>query len=188
MDNRNLLIRSACHLFANRGYDAVGVQELVENVGVTKPTLYHYFGSKEGLFCSILETYLEPFTNQLIKTSIYKGDIVSSLERIARIYFDFAREESQFFRLWMTVRFNPPQSISYQAIAPYLNNHHKIISDFFVQAAQQHGNMLGRQKTYSISFLGMIFTFATLALQDELPINEQLVYSAVHQFMYGIFS
>jgi TetR/AcrR family transcriptional regulator len=188
MDNRSLFIRSACQLFANRGYDAVGVQELVDNVGVTKPTLYHYFGSKEGLFSSILETYLVPFTNQLINACIYRGDIVASLENITRIYFDFAREESAFFRLWMTVRYTPPQSTTYQAIFPYLRNHHKIVSDFFINASQQHGNMRGRHNTYSISFLGMIFTYATMALQDELPIDEHLVFSAVHQYMYGIFS
>ena len=36
-------------LFAERGYDATSVREIVEAAGVAKPTLYYYFRSKEGL-------------------------------------------------------------------------------------------------------------------------------------------
>ena len=32
--------------FMPRGYDAVGVQEIAQKAGITKPTLYYYFGSK----------------------------------------------------------------------------------------------------------------------------------------------
>ena len=49
MDNRELLLNTALELFHAKGYDAVGVQEIVEKAGVTKPTLYYYFGSKLGL-------------------------------------------------------------------------------------------------------------------------------------------
>ena len=49
MDNREAILSEALHLFYVRGYDAVGVQEIVDAAGVTKPTLYYYFGSKKGL-------------------------------------------------------------------------------------------------------------------------------------------
>ncbi len=49
MDNRERLLQCALDLFADRGYDAVGVQEIVDTAGVTKPTMYHYFGSKHQL-------------------------------------------------------------------------------------------------------------------------------------------
>lgn len=188
MDNRNLLLRNACRLFANRGYDAVGVQEIVENIGLTKPTLYHYFGSKQGLFSAVLEFYLDPFLSTLEGKCIYKKDVVNSLEQIAGHYFEFARTEPAFFRLWMTIRFSPPQSSTYQAIIPFQEKQQKLISNFFEEAAQQHGNMKGRQNAYAISFLGMLFAYSTLALQEEMPLDHQLVYNAVHQFMHGIFS
>ena len=54
MDNRQLIIEKALELFCARGYDAVGVQEIAEQSGITKPTLYYYFGSKQGLMETIL--------------------------------------------------------------------------------------------------------------------------------------
>ena len=62
-DNRTGLLHSALTLFATRGYDAVGVQEIVENAGVTKPTLYHYFGNKLGLLETLLEENLHSNNN-----------------------------------------------------------------------------------------------------------------------------
>ena len=48
MDNREKILQCAEELFYSRGYDAAGVQEIVEMAGVTKPTLYYYFGRQAG--------------------------------------------------------------------------------------------------------------------------------------------
>src|SRR3954465_12240271 len=36
-------------VFAEQGYGAVSMEEIAERVGLSKPMLYEYFGSKEGL-------------------------------------------------------------------------------------------------------------------------------------------
>jgi AcrR family transcriptional regulator len=54
-DTRESLIKQAARLFAERGYDAVSVREIVEAAGVTKPALYYYFGNKEGLARAVLD-------------------------------------------------------------------------------------------------------------------------------------
>ena len=42
----------ARRLFAQRGYAATGMDDVAHACGVTKPMLYAYFGSKEGLFAA----------------------------------------------------------------------------------------------------------------------------------------
>ena len=44
------MLAVALPLFARRGYHAVSVDEVAAGAGVTKPMVYAYFGSKEGLF------------------------------------------------------------------------------------------------------------------------------------------
>jgi len=61
MSNRETILACALQLFSARGYDAVGVQEIVEAVGIQKPTLYHYFGSKAGLLHSLLARFCPTF-------------------------------------------------------------------------------------------------------------------------------
>ncbi|MGQ0846933.1 MAG: TetR/AcrR family transcriptional regulator [Sporichthyaceae bacterium] len=48
-----LMLDVAEELFAE-GYQAASMDEIAARVGVSKPMLYHYFGSKEGLFLACL--------------------------------------------------------------------------------------------------------------------------------------
>jgi AcrR family transcriptional regulator len=54
-DTRSAILREAATLFAVRGYDAVSVREIVQAAGVTKPSLYYHFGSKEGVAQALIE-------------------------------------------------------------------------------------------------------------------------------------
>jgi TetR/AcrR family transcriptional regulator len=54
--SRQRLLQSAAEIFDRKGYASSSVREIVEHAGVTKPVLYYYFGSKEGLLLAILET------------------------------------------------------------------------------------------------------------------------------------
>lgn len=49
VDNRQRLIDATIEIINVSGEDAVRVADVVDRVGVTKPTLYHYFGDREGL-------------------------------------------------------------------------------------------------------------------------------------------
>ena len=47
------IIAAAVTLFAERGFDATAVQQIVDRAEVTKGALYHYFDSKDELLYEI---------------------------------------------------------------------------------------------------------------------------------------
>lgn len=49
------LIEVACAIFTRDGYANAATEEIVHEAGVTRGALYHHFGSKEGLFKSVLQ-------------------------------------------------------------------------------------------------------------------------------------
>lgn len=56
---RRAILRAAAGLFAQRGYDAVSVREIVEAAGITKPALYYHFGNKEGVALAVMRGLME---------------------------------------------------------------------------------------------------------------------------------
>ena len=53
-DQKQRIRRKAARLFAENGYDATGIQELSESVGLGRGALYHHIGSKEQLLFDII--------------------------------------------------------------------------------------------------------------------------------------
>ena len=52
---RQLLLERAKQLFAERGFDAVSIDLVLQEARVSKGALYHHFGGKEVLFAAVLE-------------------------------------------------------------------------------------------------------------------------------------
>ncbi len=188
VDNRKTLLDRALSLFSQRGYDAVSVQEVVQAVGVTKPTLYHYFDSKRGLLDALIKREEGRLLMQILKASIYQGDLVYTLEKIVAAYFKISKDHPVFYRMQIAMMFAPPESEANQAIRPFINQQVEILEEVFIQASMDHGNLRGRHKSYAAGLLGMINAIIELYLNDELALMEETVYQTVHQFMYGIFS
>jgi AcrR family transcriptional regulator len=54
-ERRDLIERAAARLFAERGYTATTVEDIVAEAGVSKPMLYRHFESKKELHMKLLE-------------------------------------------------------------------------------------------------------------------------------------
>jgi TetR/AcrR family transcriptional regulator len=188
MDNRSALLKCALDLFAARGYDAVGVQEVVEAAGITKPTLYHYFGSKQGLLQALLSEHFERLNAQVRQAAEYHGDLTLSLTELARAYFGFAREHRTYYRLQLSFWFAPRESEAFKLVAELNQQQYHLVEEMFVQAVKEHGNMRGRHRAYATTFIGLINTYIGMWLNGYVELDEHLVYNAVHQFEHGIYS
>jgi len=188
MDNRSNILGHALHLFASRGYDAVGVQEIVDAAGITKPTLYHYFGSKLGLLNTLLEEHFTVLHQAVERAADYNHDLPLTLNRTTAAYFQYARENRLFYRLQLSSWFAPPDGEAFKATTRYHERQHRLLEGLFIQAANDHGNMKGRHRAYAATFLGTINTYIGLWLNGYVELDDTLVYKAVHQYMHGIYS
>ncbi len=187
-DNRMTLLECALELFAERGYDAVGVQEICAAAGVAKPTLYHYFGSKRGVLDALVGERWAPFVAELAGAAEYTGDLPRTLEQVVGLSFGFAAREPVLCRMLLALWFAAPGSEAVSAVAALHAERLQILEELFVWAARDHGNMRGRERTYAATLLGMIHTHIALALNHQIKLDDEVVHQAVHQFSHGIYS
>ncbi len=189
LDNRTNILDCALRLFAARGYDAVGVQEICEAAGVTKPTLYHYFGSKRGLLEALVADRGGPLIRRLAKAAAsYNGNLSLSFHRIIETYFQFAAQEAILYRMLLMLWFAVPNDEAFDVVAAFNAEQQRIVEELFERAVPDYGNMRGRQRVYAATFIGMINTYIGLALNKHIELDDAVVRQAIQQFSYGIYS
>lgn len=187
-DARERLLETALDLFTRRGYDAVGIQAIVETAGVTKPTLYHHFGSKRGVLEAIRRRIEEALFDALGEALEYRGDMPRTLEEIVASILRFAGERPRELRLLLALQHGPVESEARSVVWPFVERLATEIRRVFTAAVGDHGNMAGRELPYTASFLGVCFTYAELLLDGQVEPAPDLAYRIMHQFSHGIYS
>lgn len=122
---RERLLLSALDIFNERGYAPSSVREIVEAAGVTKPMLYYYFGSKEGIYMELMAKPVAVLEKILAETVQEK---LSARERVMRLYegiFLLFMGNLKIARLMYSIYYGPPQG------APFIDfeGHHLKIRD-----------------------------------------------------------
>ena len=60
--DRDAALEKAMLLFWDRGFESVGTRELCTAMGISPPSLYHAFGSKQRLFEEVVSSYSDRYT------------------------------------------------------------------------------------------------------------------------------
>lgn len=79
---RASILAAALELFAEQGYDATSVNEVVVRAGVTKGALYHYFAAKEDLLYEIYRGHLDQQMADLGEILTSGHDPAAALHRV----------------------------------------------------------------------------------------------------------
>lgn len=83
-ENARRILDEGWRLFQQKGYRGVSVDELCQQCGLTKPTLYYYFGDKENLFVQVLRHRLHGFREVIEQP----GPLAERLQRVVVAILD----------------------------------------------------------------------------------------------------
>lgn len=89
--DRDMAVTQALHLFWQHGYDATSLSQLKTNIGggITAPSFYAAFGSKQALFNEVMELYFNTHgrvTDSLFDTTLPPREAIElTLRRSAKM-------------------------------------------------------------------------------------------------------
>ena len=182
---RTALLEQSLRLFAAQGYEGVGVQQICNDAGVGKPTLYHYFGSKLGLLETLLRERLAPL-HEALERACALTPFDHALVALAEATFAFAREEPQLYRFYLTLWFAPAESEARQAAEEHHQRHFEAFDACFRAHEQASGHGLtGRHRLLAASFLGLVNNHIGIALNSFATLNARSAADTVAMFLNG---
>jgi AcrR family transcriptional regulator len=179
------IARSAAKLFAERGYDATSVREIVEAAGVAKPTLYYYFRSKEGLAQALLTVPLAGLVTTLRQQVTTEADPIRCMQRVLGAHYDFCRDDPDRARFIYGLLFGPMRSEVAGELEPF-----KADLASWTEAAVRRlaeAGLISRDRLDACcaAFRGLIVISTLDYLFGDKPLGQDLAIRQVHDVLHG---
>ena len=167
IDNKKeLILKTAEKMFANKGFDAASVDAIAREAGVNKALIYYYFDNKRAMLDALYENF---FSEAMAMKKHYtadftKLDILDSF--MMGISLDFMRKNSDKLKImWMEI----VKSTGANSEPLFLKKLHTLFGDAF-KALKKKGIKVKDEDTMFISgfFFGFIPLLGFFTLGDEM--------------------
>lgn len=97
MSRERQILDAAAKLFYERGFHAVGVDEIGERVGVTGPAIYRHFSGKDHLLATL---YHQALDELFLRIGPREDDPHAELEALIRAHAEFALEHRELLGIY----------------------------------------------------------------------------------------
>ena len=110
-ETRRQILRAALKRFANGGYAATSVQQIVGDARVSKPALYYHFRDKAGLFQALVSEAHDERLQVVQQAAARKSDVRGQLIEILAALFDYFHKNRDLTRIAFATAFAAPGEV-----------------------------------------------------------------------------
>jgi AcrR family transcriptional regulator len=96
---RERIFASALRHFSQKGFAATSLREVSEDAQTTKPMIYYYFGSKEGLYASIVRQILEEMADGIRNRLPAEAPVHEQVMGFCEAYLDHFLQQEEIIAL-----------------------------------------------------------------------------------------
>ena len=181
-ERREQLVDVGRKLFAEKGFEAVTIEEIASKAGVSKPVVYEHFGSKDGLYAVIVDREMNILLGS-ISDSLTARAPRALLEQATRALFDYIESREDGFRV--LVRDSP--------VAQNTGNFASLLRDVASQVDERLAKEFDRNSfpakfapMYSNMFVGIVALTGQWWLDVRKPKKDEVIAHVVNLAWNGI--
>lgn len=100
-DNRTFLLNAALHLFAGKGFDAVSVEAIRREAGLSNGSFFHLYPSKAALAADLLVTSVSAYQAALLAPLEKQPDAATGVAAIISAKLDWVSENPERARFML---------------------------------------------------------------------------------------
>lgn len=127
LNNREAILNAARVVFAELGYGATSVRDIIRKTGLASGTFYNYFKSKEEVFEAIMDDGMRRIRPRLKADRIRSRNFEEFIRNAFRTYFDYLASDRHTFQMirgnqpWLRVRMDTPEVLAgFEEIREYI--------------------------------------------------------------------
>lgn len=115
------IMDAATTLFARDGYESTGVAEICARAGVSKGAFYYHFDSKENVFLTLIDTWLNTLETTLTEISFQAKSVPDGLLEMAGLMQPVFENNQYFMGLFLELwtHANRNDKVRQATVAPY---------------------------------------------------------------------
>jgi AcrR family transcriptional regulator len=155
-ERRDQIVDAAATVFAQRGYHATSIDDLVEAIGLKRGGLYHYVDSKRDLLLLIHERFIAPLlanAEEVLQRGLAPDETLRLLGRV--LMNDIANYHDQvtvFLHEWRVIEKDP----EWVEIRAARRRFEDLVGDVLAQGEQDGLFRFADRRIAVLGFLGMI--------------------------------
>ncbi len=185
---RQQILRAALKRFANCGYAATSVQQIVGDAKVSKPALYYYFPDKAGLFQALVNEAHDERLRVVQQAAARGRNCRGRLVEILAALFDYFHKNHELTRIAFATAFAAPGEVP--ADLCYLDRCQRNLNFIraLIRRAQKDGELDNRfdSRDLAYGFYGQAHLYiAAQLLMPDYRLNRRAAERIVDLFLAG---
>ena len=181
-ERREQLLDVGRSLFADKGFEAVSVEEIAAKAAVSKPVVHEHFGGKEGLYAVLVDREM----NELLHTisdALTAGSARALLEQAGMALFDYIDANPAGFRILVR---DSPVSQSSGSFASLIVDIAAQVEHLLAREFDSHDISTKYAGVYSQALVGMVALTGQWWLDVRKPGKEEVVAHLVNLAWNGL--
>lgn len=186
-ETRDRLLSAAITLFAEKGYNATSIREIIDAAGVTRPVLYYYFENKEALFTYLVEQQFALATAEIDQIFLSIADCPHRLRTLAKTVFKRAKSSPEMLRILLNFFFAPTiDEMRLDKEALGRERFDRIVA--IMREGVASGEVRGGPEALAMAFSALVDMHVMATIYDESVLTDELADALVDLFLHGAAS
>ncbi len=186
LDTKETILHRATSLFAFKGYESIGVQQICETCEISKPTLYYYYENKLGLFKEIFSIFGSELYENIYRAFEASTDFPGCLFSIFENVLSFSKDHPAFFSLFYSLSTSSMRNESGLVYAEFKKKIDALFLEVFEKYSGTFGNMKGYEAMYSRIFQSTLYYSVFSNVTFSLDLNKETIQKLVQTFLWGV--
>lgn len=181
-ERREQLLRVGRTLFADKGYEAVTVEEIAAEASVSKPVVYEHFGGKEGLYAVVVDREMADLLAR-IEAALQPDRPKMMLQSVVLAWLDYISTETEGFRV--LVRDSAP-GVAEGSFASLLRDIAARVAGKLAEEFDRRGYQAKQADMYAQMLVGMVTNTGMWWVDVRKPKREELAANLVNLAWNGL--